>query len=1840
MALNHSASALSKSLRLISRKTLRKRKNNNPSTQYSVLEPRKLLAAMPLINEFVASNSDSLLDDNGNSTDWIELHNAGTDAVNLAGYTLTDDPDDPSKYVLPSTTLGASQYLIVFAGDDLDPANGTDLYTGFGLSSSGEYVGLYDSAGSLVSEFSAGGNDYPQQFSDVSYGYLNDGSFSTERFFATPTPGAANSGQTFSGVVEEPVASVERGFYDAAFNVQITSPTPGATLVYTIDGTEPTLSNGVQVAPANSSSSAQTNLFVSTTTSLRATAFRTGFLTQGATTNTYVFLDDTIANDLDPGITQDPRYSNLIRDSLLDIPTLSFNYETAIDNSQQPEQRLSVEWLAPDGSEGFQLDAGITAFGGNSTDFDKKSFRLHFRSEYGDSRLEFPLFEGFDKGITPTESFDQLEFRSGSHDMSARGFYHSNRFVDDTLLEAGHVVPHGRFVHLYTNGVYWGQYHMRERWNADFLAQYYGGEEEDFEAVNGNVNNGNNTPFGWDPGSIYDGDGTIWANIQALADVDGSGNPTGGYQQLKEVVNLEQYIDFMLVYMAGASENEYRGGGSDEVGYSFYLNDADGWLRDPLDVRGRQGGDKTSNPGPGNILGRLVSEADPEFLTLYADRIQRMFFNDGPLTVEKSVDRLQARLDEVELSFLAESARWGARTPDSYNNAAAEAINNRLPELTQSMIDRLRAAGAFPDFDAPGYQVDGIAQNGGAVTADAALTFTAPDTVYYTVDGSDPRLAGGGINPNAIAFDTELSETTPVDFESSWRYLDDGSNQGTGWRSSSFNDSAWESGDAILGYGGNGEQTVIEFGPDANNKYITTYFRKTFNLAEGGFSSATFDLIRDDGAVVYLNGVEIGRSNLPGGTIFFNTFAEDSVNNANEGVVHNFNFDPGLLQPGNNTLAVEIHQATAGSSDLSFDGRLRVVSTSGEESQAYVLDRSTNVNSRTFVNGQWSGLTAATFVIPVSQSEVRISEIQFNPADPTATELMAGFVDNNQFEFLEILNPNPIGSINLAGLQLSQGVAYNFGDVDLAPGERAVVVRDADAFRERYGDDIQILGQWTGGLNNGGERVTLVDANLVEIMSVNYGDSDPWYEATDGLGFSLVLDQPSNTPDAELGKYYSWRASTEFGGTPGTASAQPLGVVVNEILANSDDAQSDSIELFNTTGSAINVGGWYLSDSGGDLLKFQIPAGTVIAAGGYLVFDEQDFNPNPANPGANDFALSASSGDQVYLSQASGGALIGLQDAVTFNATFDGESLGRLPNGTGRLTRLAANSFGSANSTALVGPLVISEVNYNPSDPTNAALAIDASLTDDDLEFIEITNPTSATIDLTDWRIRGEVDFDFSAGSSLSAGESIVIVSFDPSVDTTKRSAFVTNYGISFDVNLVGGFDGGLSNSSGRISLQQPDTPDMSEIPHVVVDEVVYDDLAPWADADGSGDSLNRNSASVNGSLAASWVADSPTPGVSDLVSAAAPQVTNTIRDGGGVLARPDLMSTYSVTFDQGVNVSAGDLLIGNQTFGVLVNTSDIGFSYNASTFTATWNFSSLPDLEASYYTFGLSNSITSTSGGEALDGDGDGAVGGSYFETIYVAIPGDANLDGDVEVNDINIFLGTNTGDGATVLSNLGAPGTFNWSQGDFNADGDVDSSQLNIFSGVQSGDYAVFLANLGRNVRPANSQFVTSQPVVSQPVVSQPVISQQVAESPAALPVFATVQATSSVADPIESSMSVAPVESVTSIASVELTQVASTMVTDSVAASEPALSGTQANVDVLIEDVRQLVFRTEANETTGPLVVAANSVLELEGAQDLLDSLFSGAVNDGQHDVAENTDEAANDGFADDWDWLSFS
>ncbi len=212
------------------------------------------------------------------------------------------------------------------------------------------------------------------------------------------------------------------------------------------------------------------------------------------------------------------------------------------------------------------------------------------------------------------------------------------------------------------------------------------------------------------------------------------------------------------------------------------------------------------------------------------------------------------------------------------------------------------------------------------------------------------------------------------------------------------------------------------------------------------------------------------------------------------------------------------------------------------------------------------------------------------------------------------------------------------------------------------------------------------------------------------------------------------------------------------------------------------------------------------------------------------------------------GQIISFVDDVHFGGAIQGESFGRYPDAVGRLTTMQQVTMGDVNSSPRVGPLVFSEVQYNPGAPSNAALAIDPQITDDDLEFVEIVNPTMESVSLAGWQIRGGIDFDFESASpvDLGPGQTLLVLPFNPTSASNahRLDAFQVHYGIDETVMLVGGYDGQLGNGGDLVRLERavaPPPDDPEETPTVTEDEVLYDDLLPWpTEADGTGQSLQR----------------------------------------------------------------------------------------------------------------------------------------------------------------------------------------------------------------------------------------------------------------------------------------------------------------------------------------------------------------------------------------------------------------
>ena len=171
-----------------------------------------------------------------------------------------------------------------------------------------------------------------------------------------------------------------------------------------------------------------------------------------------------------------------------------------------------------------------------------------------------------------------------------------------------------------------------------------------------------------------------------------------------------------------------------------------------------------------------------------------------------------------------------------------------------------------------------------------------------------------------IAFNVSTAQTTLFATGSTWKYNDQGQDLGTTWITSGYNDASWSSGTSEFGYGDGDEQTVVSYGTDSDNKYPTTYFRKTFYVANPSQYQQILGAVRrDDGVIVYVNGVEVFRNNLPFGDLNYTTLATSTVAFSDEDNYLNFAFSPALLNNGNNTIAVSIHQDDVSSSDISFN---------------------------------------------------------------------------------------------------------------------------------------------------------------------------------------------------------------------------------------------------------------------------------------------------------------------------------------------------------------------------------------------------------------------------------------------------------------------------------------------------------------------------------------------------------------------------------------------------------------------------------------------------------------------------------------------------------------------------------------------------------------------------------------------------------------------------------------------------------------------------------------------------------------------------------------------------------
>ncbi len=801
------------------------------------------------------------------------------------------------------------------------------------------------------------------------------------------------------------------------------------------------------------------------------------------------------------------------------------------------------------------------------------------------------------------------------------------------------------------------------------------------------------------------------------------------------------------------------------------------------------------------------------------------------------------------------------------------------------------------------------------ITETCPPEFPVNALTFETSDFSDPQgdhtFAGlkwriAEVAPGST-FTSSGQGKTLVAQNSSWRYFK-GVREPSGvqgrWRHPDFDDSSWETGTTVIGYGESFINTNLS---DMRGSYSTVYYRKEFNVDDlSELGELSLEAIYDDGINIWINGAFAGSGNTPSPEMPYNS----TVNNRSEN--HNFSTVTHLdsseyLTSGRNFIAAQvINQSLSSSSDCTFDIRLTAApadpcdpgqgepqaptgrgryeiqtvweSDSITDFQSTIAvparfvrpDRTYRVRCRMADNtGRWSHWSdpvqfeAGEPIAATILQDIRISELMYAPPKAPADDN----TDRDEFEFIELTN---IGDevLDISGLAFTDGVDFDFGNSavqSLAPGGFVLVVANQPAFESRYGLGLSqfIAGTYDGKLSNGGESIKLVDFWNGTIADFEYNDSRGWPLPADGAGHSLVpLDSALLSQSQDVLDYPgNWRASTYIGGSPGSADPDlSASIVINELMAHTDYSDpanpdydsNDWIELYNKTSSAIPLSDWYLSDDIDELGKWPIPVVSVPATG-LITFDELTGFHNPITSG---FGLDKA-GESLLLSYLPGDDRDAVVDAVSYKGQENYTSLGRFPDGADYFHALAP-SLNSTN-TAPLPHIVISEIMYHPSDP-NA-------------EYIELFNPTAQPVVLrnTDgsWRLDGGVEYTFTPTEKIDPGATLLVVEFDPAADVRALDAFEQAYstdGLIPGVDITGPYSGNLSNGGERVALERPQVPDApdDDVSWFIVDEVIYGDAAPWPrQADGSGHALHRVSADPadSGNNPENWVALSASPG-------------------------------------------------------------------------------------------------------------------------------------------------------------------------------------------------------------------------------------------------------------------------------------------------------------------------------------------------------------------------------------------
>ncbi len=556
-------------------------------------------------------------------------------------------------------------------------------------------------------------------------------------------------------IAVEAVVSHQRGFYNKAIQVIVEATEPNATIQYTINGSKPSINNSLQYSRP---------ILINTTTTLRVLVYNEIDTTE--TVHSYIYLNEIrSAPYMSNHIIQNQSYIPLLDSAFQVIPCMAVTIPNeisvgeAIDLEQIP---ASVEMFFPQGNqEGFYSPCGIKTWGGSPSN-PKKNYRLIFRKIFGAGKLKYDVFDDdYEYAIPPVDQFDNLLLRAGSQDglnaeynNEANAQFIRNRFVADIAMEMGYPAPHGRFVHLFLNGAYAGHYHLMERPDEHFFQTYIfsDAEENSIEVKKNDVywNLPDPAPTFYETLLSYSNGLTSKLNYEKLADfinVDGAAD----YITFHQFIGNFDWHDQQNTLLGAIPEK--RAGP-----FEFVVWDVDFSL-------GNKGvlsiGYEFNKHGavPENLFNAK------EFKFLQGDKVECLCKNDGILTPHNLKEKYRYRANQVEISLIAEAARWGNNNYEfgetfpnhkavenwevnthwqaEFDRVYGDFLNNRTDAFIQKYINLER----YSSLQAVKAKV-----SNNTIELSHENDF---GTVVYMLNGDDPRAFGGALNPNAVTYNSQ-----------------------------------------------------------------------------------------------------------------------------------------------------------------------------------------------------------------------------------------------------------------------------------------------------------------------------------------------------------------------------------------------------------------------------------------------------------------------------------------------------------------------------------------------------------------------------------------------------------------------------------------------------------------------------------------------------------------------------------------------------------------------------------------------------------------------------------------------------------------------------------------------------------------------------------------------------------------------------------------------------------------------------------------------------------------------------------------------------------------------------